>query len=138
MRIKLIQVGKTKDSYIKTGVDEFVKRLSPYARVEIITVKDESRINPDKDDFVVALDEVGKEMSSTEFSKFIENHKDNGQTVCFIIGGAYGLPQEIKDNANIMISMSKMTFTHQMIRLFLMEQLYRAVCIFSGKEYHND
>lgn len=138
MRIKVIQVGKTKDLYIQEGVDEFVKRLGPYAKIETITVKDEAKIKLDESDFIVVLDERGREMTSTEFSKFVEGHKDSGQTICFVIGGAYGLPQNIKDDADAVLSMSKMTFTHQMIRLFLMEQLYRAVCIFSGKEYHND
>jgi len=89
------------------------------------------------DDFVIAMDEKGKEFSSIEFSKIIKNHNDAGVTLCFIIGGPYGLCDTVRSRANSIISLSKMTFTHNMARIFLIEQIYRGFCIISGKEYHN-
>ena len=92
----------------------------------------------DSDDFLVALDERGKEYSSVEFSKLLQKLKNEGLTVTFVIGGPYGLSQAVKDRANLILSFSTMTFTHQMIRLFLLEQIYRGFCIMLKKEYHNE
>lgn len=146
MRIKIIQVGKTKHKYIDSGVDEFLKRLKPFANIEIIDIKPEKSIDDEgvkilkaaKDGLIVVLDEKGKEFSSQEFAWLLEKNKDRGETVNFIIGGAYGTSPALKEKADVIISLSKMTFTHQMIRLFLIEQIYRGVCIFLGREYHND
>ncbi len=146
MRIKIIQVGKTKHGYIDSGIDEFMKRLKPFANVEIVDIKPEKSINDDatkilkaiKDGPIVLLDEKGREFNSQEFARFLQRHKDSGETINFIIGGAYGISSILKEKADHMISLSKMTFTHQMIRLFLIEQIYRGVCIFLGREYHND
>lgn len=136
MHIKIIQIGKTKDTYLKTGELEFLKRLKPYAKIEIVEVKDEKRLQL-PDEFVVVLDERGKEMTSVEFAKFLKTFKDRGENLNFVIGGAYGLSDELKQHASELLSLSKMTFTHQMARLFLLEQLYRGVCIILKKEYHN-
>ncbi len=133
---------------------EFSKRLQQFCSIEISTlqgadagvnmprekiVADESmrvaRMIP-RDAFVVVLDEKGKELSSIEFSGILERAKDMGQTLVFVIGGAFGLSSNLKGSANLLLSMSKMTFTHQMIRPFLLEQIYRGFCILSGKEYH--
>lgn len=151
----MIQVGKTKDSYIETGVKEFSKRLSKFCELEIRTLKgassgsgsprekivsedslNVSRAIP-KDSFVVVLDEKGKEVDSVGFSHVLSDAKDRGQTLVFVIGGAFGLSDVLKNEADLLLSMSKMTFTHQMIRLFLLEQIYRGFCIFGGKEYHH-
>lgn len=145
MKIQIIQIGKSKDAYIRDGVDELKKRLSIFAHVEISTLDkgknlmEESlkiqKIIP-KNSFIVVLDEKGKEMGSIEFSKVLENAKDHGYRLVFVIGGAFGLSENLKKNCNLLLSMSRMTFTHQMIRLFLLEQIYRGFCILNGKEYH--
>ncbi len=137
MRIKIVQIGKTKAPFAHEEA-EFLKRMKPYAQVEIVGVKDEDRINVKDNDFVVVLDEGGTEMTSSEFAKFLETYKDYGQTVVFIIGGPYGLSESVKKSADARLSLSKMTFTHLMARLFLLEQIYRGICIIQGKEYHND
>lgn len=154
MKIKIIQVGKTKDKYLEEGINEYLKRLNAFYRIEIITLKDikASKTYPperckkeesfqilsaiSEGDAVVCLDEHGNEKTSEEFSGFISGFMDMGRTVCFIIGGAYGIDKSILARSEYKISFSKMTFTHQMIRIFLLEQLYRAGCIIRGKEYH--
>ncbi len=147
MRIRIIEVGKTKDSYISQGVSEYLKILSPYAQVEIVDVKAEKTVELEaekilkqikEDNFVVALDENGKQFSSIEFADEMKKFKDSGQSIVFVIGGAFGLGDAVKKRANLVLSFSKMTFTHQMIRLILLEQIYRAVCIILGKEYHHN
>lgn len=155
MKIRIIQIGKTKNDYVLEGMEEFLKRLKPFANVEFLTLKE---VIPGKtypkekavieegeeilkaiknEEVVVALDEHGKEMASMEFSKFLGNYADRGQTINFVIGGPYGLAEGVKKRAKSLLAMSKMTFTHQMIRLFLLEQIYRGVSILKGKEYHN-
>lgn len=136
MHIKIIQIGKIKNTYLKEGEREFIKRLNPYAKIEMVEVKDEKRLQLE-DEFVVVLDERGKEMTSVEFAKFLKTFKDRGENLNFVIGGAYGLSEELKEHASELLALSKMTFTHQMVRLFLLEQLYRGVCIILKKEYHN-
>jgi len=145
MKIQIIQIGKSKDSYIREGVDELKKRLSIFAHVEISTLDkgknliEESlkiqKIIP-KNSFIVVLDEKGKEFGSIEFSKVLGDCRDKGMRLTFVIGGAFGLSENLKNNCNLLLSMSRMTFTHQMIRLFLLEQIYRGFCILGGKEYH--
>ncbi len=159
MKIRIIQVGKTKDSYMREGIEEFIKRLNPYVKLEIVTLKEEMASKAftkehckemegveilkvlERDDEVgtiVALDEHGKEFTSVEFSKFLGKFFDQGQRINFIIGGPYGLAENVRKKANLLCAFSKMTFTHQMIRLFLFEQIYRGVSIIKGKEYHNE
>lgn len=155
MKIKIIQVGKNKDNYIEEAVQEFIKRLHIFAKIEIVTLKE---INPSKTfdknrvikeeteqilnhlktaDFIIVLDEKGQQIESTKFSQLLSKSKDEGKTLVFVIGGAFGLTEEIKAKANLLLSLSKMTFTHQMIRIFLLEQIYRGFCILQGKEYHH-
>lgn len=155
MKIRIIQIGKTKDGYLKEGIEEFLKRLKPFANMEFLTLKE---IIPSKaysvekakmeegeeilkvlksDEHVVVLDEKGKDMTSVEFAKFLGKFADQGQTICFVIGGPYGLSAAVRTRANTLLSFSHMTFTHQMVRLFLVEQIYRGVSILKGKEYHN-
>lgn len=152
--IKIIAIDKIKDKNLKTEIDIFLTRLNNKLKIEIIEIspakyhtydnielakifeanKILSYVNPDS--FVFVLDEQGKQFSSIDFSKQIEsilNHKH----IIFIIGGAYGLSQDIKKRADTLISFSKMTFTHEMIRLFLTEQLYRAYTINNNIKYHN-
>jgi len=156
MKIKILQVGKNKDSYIAEVSNEFIKRISPYAKVEILefpecttskTVSSETCVsteaqsilkNINDNDFVVVLDEHGKEITSIEFSKFISDKKDFGKSLCFVIGGPFGLDKDVIKRADFLLSFSKMTFTHLMIRIFLLEQVYRAFAIIHGKGYHHE
>lgn len=160
MKIRIIQIGKTKDSYLEEGISEFTKRLSPYVKLEIVTLKEVMaskaftkehckevegeeilRVLNGKGDNVgaiIALDEHGKEFTSVEFSQFLGKFFDRGDRINFIIGGPYGLAENVRKKANTLCAFSKMTFTHQMIRLFLLEQIYRGVSIIKGKEYHNE
>lgn len=154
MKIQIIEIGATKDSYMKEGVLSYKKRLAPFSKIEIITLKE---VSPSKtfpikkcieaegqqilktlseDSFIIALDEKGKTFGSVEFSDFLKSKFDVGKSITFIIGGAFGLSDDVKGRADMELSLSKMTFTHQMIRLFLLEQIYRAICIIRGKEYH--
>lgn len=155
MKIHIIQIGKTKDKNIAELVSEYIKRTSPYAKIEFITLNEEKltssktkekiiELEAEKilknisGDFVVALDETGKQFNSIDFAEIIKKQKDEGQKINFIIGGAFGLSSAVKAKANLTLSLSKMTFTHEMARLFLMEQVYRAFSIIAGKGYHND
>lgn len=155
MKIRILQIGKNKDKYLQEGVKKFLKMISPFADIKIVDLKEipaSATFTKDKcvveegeeilksiseDESLFTLDEKGKEYDSIEFSQFLKKHKDFGQKICFVIGGRYGLSEEVKKKANRIISFSKMTFTHQMIRLFLLEQIYRGLSIIHGKRYHN-
>lgn len=156
MKIKIFQVAKTKEKNIALLIEEFVKRLGPYAEIEmkfskeilasrtfsVERVKEEEGVGflkfISESDFVVALDEKGTMFSSREFALFLGKYKDLGRTVVFVIGGAFGLSAELKERADLLLSFSKMTFPHEMIRLFLVEQIYRGISIVLGRKYHND
>lgn len=158
MKIKIIAVGKVKENYLKEGINEYLLRLSPYAKTEIVEV-DDSKVkdNPNQSDinkviseegerilakikntdYVINLDLNKKEFDSVEFSKFIESKMvESGSSITFVIGGSYGLSQKVKERANYSISLSKMTFLHQMTRLILLEQLYRSFKILNNETYH--
>ena len=152
MKTAFIFVGKTKDAWIQSGESEFVKRLQKFAQLEFRIVSeegkgDEERIKKEegkrilekikKDEFVCLLDLHGKELSSGSFAKHIEKWRDfHGGKVTFVIAGSYGYSQEVIERSDFRICFSKMTFTHQMIRVFLLEQVYRAFSILQGSEYH--
>lgn len=145
MKIQVIQIGKSKDRYLEDGVNEMRKRLTPFCQLEMSILQPKGSVEVEslmiqkvipKEAFVVVLDEKGKELSSMDFSKFIGERKDNGDRIAFIIGGPHGLSENLKKSADLLMSMSKMTFTHQMVRLFLLEQVYRGFCILQGKTYH--
>jgi 23S rRNA (pseudouridine1915-N3)-methyltransferase len=141
LHIQIIQVGKTKDKFFIDAEDEFIKRLSRYAKVQTDTIEtdtsEEEKIQKRiwKDSFKVVLEIKGKEFSSEEFAKFLEKSGEKGK-VTFIIGGPHGLPKSLIESADLKFSMSRMTFTHQMIRVFLLEQIYRGFTILEGKSYH--
>lgn len=157
MKIRLLCIGKTDDRYIQEGVEKYLKRLKHYVSFQIVELPDIKNVknlseNQQKDregdlllknihtqDFVVLLDERGKEFRSIEFSAYLE-HKMVSSTaqLVFIIGGPYGFSAAVQQRANYTISLSKMTFSHQMIRLFLVEQLYRAYSIMRGELYHHE
>jgi len=154
LKIKIICLGKLKESYWREAEAEYLKRLGPFAKIEIIELPEISfqpKDNPEKikekegksilkhikdDEFVIALDERGKEKSSEELAHFLEETGQRGQTITFIIGGPLGLSGELLSHANLQLSFSRLTFTHQMIRVILLEQIYRTGNIMMGKIYH--
>ena len=141
LHIQIIQVGKTKDKFFIDAEGEFIKRLSRYAKVQTDTIEadsgEEEKIQKRiwKDSYKVVLEIKGKEFSSEEFAKFLEKSGEKGK-VTFIIGGPHGIPKSVIESADLKFSMSRMTFTHQMIRVFLLEQIYRGFTILEGKSYH--
>lgn len=156
MKIACWMIGKTAFSYIDEGVAIYEKRLKRYIplAMEILPdIKHAKNLNPEElkkkegqlilkklkqDDLLVLLDENGKMYSSIAFSKFIEAQlQSSKKRIIFQIGGAYGFSEAVYQRANFKISLSKMTFSHQMIRLFFVEQFYRALTILKGEPYHN-
>lgn len=157
MKIKIYAIGKVKDFY-KAGVDEYIKRLSSYCKVEVIELKDESISDKPSEkeiskaidtegkrvlslvkdnEYLIALDLSKKELDSVEFSKYLKNKlESNGASISFVIGGSYGLSNELKARVNDSICLSKMTFPHQLARLILLEQIYRAFKILNNETYH--
>ncbi|MFO7828489.1 MAG: 23S rRNA (pseudouridine(1915)-N(3))-methyltransferase RlmH [Bacteroidales bacterium] len=156
MKVKLILIGKTNHDYLRTGISEYQNRLVHYLPFEIITIadlKNTKKISKDqlkmkegerilnqlqKLDYVVLLDEKGKEFSSVNFSNWIEKQMVAGlKNLVFIIGGAYGFSEPVYQRSNFKMALSKMTFSHQMVRLIFVEQLYRAMTILKGEPYHH-
>lgn len=155
MNIKIIAVGKLKEKYSKDAIDEFKKRLGAYCSLSLVEIpaqeiKDDNlaqkymdaegkkilaAIKPDA--YVITLEISGKSLSSEEFSQKIKNLSNEGHNeIDFIIGGANGLSKEVSERADFKLSFSKMTFTHQLIRVFLYEQIYRAFKIINKESYH--
>ncbi len=139
--IKLIFVGKTKEKFINLGISEFAKRLEIFGKFKIIEIKD-SNVEDEgkkiieilKDDYAVVLAVGGKEFSSEEFADFLK--RNNDKNISFVIGSENGLSIEVLERANLKLSLSRMTLTHEMARLFLIEQIYRAFTIIKGRRYH--
>mgnify|MGYP000426006978 FL=1 len=158
MKIKIVTVGKLKEKYLKDGIAEYTKRISRFAKLEMIELTDEK--TPDKAselenkkiletegarilskvgerDFVVVLAIEGKTLSSEEFSKQLEQASIKGySTLTFIIGGSLGLAPIVKNRANLFVSFGRLTLPHQLMRLVLVEQVYRAFTIQQGSPYH--
>lgn len=156
MKITLIVVGKTEEEYLKKGIDIYEKRLKHYLPFETLTIqalKNTKNINSEQQkqqegslilkgisstDKLVLLDEAGKQISSVDLSVFVNlNALSSVKNLVFVIGGPYGFSQEVYKRANDTIALSKMTFSHQMVRLFYVEQLYRAMTILKGEPYHH-
>ena len=156
MNIKLVVVGKTDMDYIAEGVEEYLKRLKHYIGFELVVIpalRDAGQCSPERvkqreaelilkqlehADRVVLLDEKGKEYSSVGFSQMLQKEMNSGiRTLMFVIGGAYGFDASVYAKAHAQLSLSQMTFNHQMVRLFFVEQLYRAMTILRGEKYHN-
>ena len=156
MKIKLLVIGKTNENYLTEGEKVYEKRLSHYCKFSELIIpdikngakftKNELRIKEGKliisklnnGDEVILLDEKGKQYSSIEFSNFISNTvMVRTKSLVFIIGGAFGFSKEVYTRADSKMSLSKMTFSHQMIRIIFKEQLYRAFTIIKGEKYHN-
>ncbi len=155
MKIKIIALGKIKEKFLKEGIDEFLKRLTPYAAVEVIElspveIKDEHLIERALDEegekilsyikpqsYVITMEIEGKELSSEEFAeKIVELTNDGQGEIVFVIGSSCGISKNVSARANFKMSMSKMTFLHQFARLILIEQIYRAFKIIKGETYH--
>lgn len=155
IKIKVIGVGKIKDNYLNQGISEYLKRLSGYCSVEIIEVKDEKIVSNNSEDkireiesnkilekindkdYVILLDLKGKELTSEQFAYKLDCLINSGVgNYCFVIGGSLGVSEKLRNKADFLISFSKLTFTHQMIRLFLLEQIYRCFKIINKETYH--
>ena len=157
MKIKFIVIGKTNRDFLVSGEKEFTKRLKHYCKFEeiIITdVKNEGKLTKEElknkegklilnklnsNEEIILLDNNGKSYSSKSLSKFIHQKMlTSAKSIVFIVGGAYGFSEEIYSIANRQLSLSKMTFSHQMVRLIFKEQLYRAFTIIRGEKYHHE
>jgi len=157
MKIALLQTGKTTDGYVAEGVGLFSARIRKYASLEIITIPDlkNTRNMPvaeqkakegrkimetvGKDDIMVLLDEKGNELRTTEFAGWIRKQSMmTGKRIVFVIGGPWGVSDEVHNSAAFRISLSRMTFPHQLVRILFMEQLYRAFTIIKGEPYHHE
>ncbi|OGI00171.1 MAG: 23S rRNA (pseudouridine(1915)-N(3))-methyltransferase RlmH [Candidatus Melainabacteria bacterium GWF2_37_15] len=139
MNINIITVGKIREKYLKCGVDEYLKRTTPYSSVKITEVASDDKIlNQIKaGSFIIVLEVTGKSLSSEEFAAQIKVIESQGiNQLVFIIGGAEGLSDEIKQKADLLLSFSDMTFPHQLMRLILVEQIYRAFKILKNEPYH--
>lgn len=158
MKIKIVSVGKIKEKYLLSGIKEYIKRLFLFTKIELIEVDDEKI--PDKasasqeeqikikegqrildkikdDEYMILLDLHGKELDSVQLSKHIENCMVNGNSVItFVIGGSLGLSDDVIKRSQFRLCFSKLTFTHQMIKLFLLEQIYRSFKIMNNQTYH--
>ncbi len=156
MKITLLSVGKTEPGYLKTGILQYEERLMHYSvfrHLEIPPVKNPASLSKDQlkeregveilknikeGDELILLDENGRERSSEEFAQFLEQKSINStKSIIFVVGGAYGFSQKVTERADAFISLSRMTFSHQMVRLIFLEQLYRAFTIIKGEPYHH-
>ncbi len=149
--IKIITVGTIKEKYLKDAIEEYLKRLKKYTNIELIEVKDEGLVEEQKainlegekinkylspKDYIITLEIEGKAFSSEEFASKLNQIQIENSNIVFIIGGSYGLSDEIKNKSKLHLSFSKMTFPHQLFRVFLLEQIYRAYKIMNNESYH--
>ncbi len=153
MHITIIQISKTKHHYFDEAIQEYLKRLQKFAKVDVITLKESSK--PDiktakqeesqailqavpKGTFKILLDQSGQQFTSEECAEKLQMLANYGQShLCIIIGGPYGTTPDIKSASDLVLSLSKCTFTHEMVRVFLLEQLYRAFTIINNQKYHH-
>jgi 23S rRNA (pseudouridine1915-N3)-methyltransferase len=157
MKITFLTVGKTEDAYLKEGIDKYVKRLKHYTKLVIIELdelKNTKALTSEQQktkeaelilkkilplDHVVLLDENGMNLSSRQFAGYLEKKAlSSVPNIVFVVGGPYGFDRTVYERANDKLSLSAMTFSHQMIRLFFIEQLYRAFTIIKGEPYHHE
>ncbi len=157
MKIQLVAVGKTSSGYIREGIDMYLNRLKHYLPVEvkiISDIKENKSMTEERQkelegeailstlmpgDYVVLLDERGDELTSRQFSTYMDKRMSTvARRMVFIVGGPYGFSQKVYDRADSKLSLSRMTFNHEMVRLFFVEQLYRAMTILRGEPYHHD
>jgi len=156
MKIKLIMIGKTTGDLYIDAIDDYTNRIKHYNNFSIHVIpglKNTKKLSQEQQkqaegeliikeltaqDTVILMDERGKEYRSMEFAKWLENKQLTAQNIVFVIGGPYGFSDSIYKRANEKISLSKMTFSHQMVRLIFVEQLYRACTIIKGESYHHE
>lgn len=156
MKITLLVVGKTTSVQIESLIQEYLKRLThyiPFVLQVIPELKNTKALTPEQQKLaegdlilraitpntdLVLLDEHGKEFRSVEFADYVQKRMSSGRDVVFVVGGPYGFSEAVYQRANGKISLSKMTFSHQMVRLFFVEQLYRALTILRGEPYHHE
>jgi len=157
MKIALLQVGKTSERYLAEGIAAFEERIRKYSAFEIITIPDLRRTRSmpvkdqkaregekilhffNKDDYIVILDDKGKEFSTMEFSSWLEKILIlQKKRILFVTGGAWGFSDEVYGKADMRLSLSRLTFSHQMVRLLFIEQLYRAFTVIKGEPYHHE
>ena len=148
--ITIICVGKIKKKYIKIGIEDYIKRIKKYTKIEIIEIEDESfdkiktlKIEAEKIEkklnkksFIITLEIDGKQLNSVELSNLINNSITKYSDITFVIGGSYGLDDSIKQLSNYKLSFSNLTFPHQLFRLIFLEQLYRSYKILNNEVYH--
>lgn len=156
MKVTLLQIDKTTESYLQEGIDIYLKRIKNYTALEVLTINVPKtvRMRPEmeqkreesklilkairENDYLVLLDESGKLLNSTGFSSFLEKKGlENVKNLVFVIGGPFGFDPVMYQRANYKLSLSPMTFSHQMVRLFFAEQIYRALTISKGEKYHH-
>jgi 23S rRNA (pseudouridine1915-N3)-methyltransferase len=156
MKITFITVGKTEDAYLKDGIEKYVKRLKHYTKLELVDIpelKNTKALTEEQQkakeaelilkkvtppDHVILLDENGMEFTSVQFANYINKRSvSSSANLIFVVGGPYGFDQSVYQRANDKLSLSRMTFSHQMVRLFFVEQLYRAYSIIKGEPYHH-
>lgn len=157
MKITLLSLGKTEERYLMEGIDLYLKRLKHYIKLEFLEIpelKNTKGLSQDQQktkeaepilkklnstDYVVLLDERGSELSSLQFADLLNKRMlASTQNLVFIIGGPYGFDNSVYQRANEKLSLSKLTFSHQMVRLFMVEQVYRAFTILKGEPYHHE
>ncbi len=157
MKIRLLVCGKTEENFLREGIGEYATRIRRYLPFEIVEVpaeKGNSRLPVQgqlareasmlekkilPSDVLILLDEHGKQLSSTEFADFLNRQfLSGGKTLVFVVGGPFGFDPSLKQKADHLLSLSRMTFSHQMVRLFFTEQLYRALTILRGESYHHE
>lgn len=152
MKLKVLWVGKSRDPWVKDAIEEYGGRIRRYCPLELIDVRDEKGAEAEEmrrrecerlerlispQAVVVLLDETGEQMTSPGLAAFIGRQRDSGVgELIFVIGGAYGFSEEFRKRGRL-LALSKMTFTHQMVRAFLLEQIYRAFTILNGEPYHH-
>ena len=156
MQIKLIAIGKTDNKALIGLIEDYIKRLGHYTRFEFEIIPDIKNVKhlsesqqkekegelilakTQKSDILILLDENGKQYTSIEFSKYLQKYMNSGiKTLIFVIGGPYGFSNLVQQRANGKLGLSKMTFSHQMVRLFFIEQLYRGFTILKNEPYHH-
>jgi len=156
MKITLLLIGKTEDAYLKEGIDKYLKRLQHYIKIDVIEIaelKNTKALTQEQQkakeaelilkkllptDQVILLDEKGVQLTSQQFADYLDKKAISSvNNLVFVVGGPYGFDQSVYQRANDKISLSRMTFSHQMVRLFFVEQLYRAYTIIKGEPYHH-
>jgi 23S rRNA (pseudouridine1915-N3)-methyltransferase len=153
VKLRVLWVGKTQNDWVRAGIDEYASRIRRYGALEIAETRDEKgacreimqsrecnrleKLLP-KNARLILLDERGKELTSPLFAGFIGKYRDSGiSELVFAIGGAYGFSESFRARADEIVALSRMTFTHQMVRVFLLEQIYRGFTILNGEPYHH-